>query len=229
MALAAVAALTLAGVIVGLLVNRALGPEFLSRLDANSVGVIDASAARITSQLEVGSAPSALAGGGGFMWAASEADGTVSRIDPVTRAVQTLSLDSDPAGVAYGGGSLWVTMPEKRAVAQIDPRTLKLVQAFPVGNAPGSVAADESGVWVANTLDGTVSRSSRRRVLWSRRPARAGCGSRRSASPSGRAARNALSATRSQCSECSDIGARCGLFHTTDTASTSPTRAIGSS
>jgi YVTN family beta-propeller protein len=158
--LAVVVALALLGLLVGLLVNRTQGRQFLSRLDPNAIGVIDADAAGIAAQVASSSAPSAITVGAGFVWVASEADGSVSRIDPETRAMRTLSLGNRAAGVSYGGGSLWVTESDARVVAQIQPETLSVVQTFPVGNAPGSIAADARTVWVANTFDGTLTRIS---------------------------------------------------------------------
>jgi YVTN family beta-propeller protein len=139
--------------------TRASEPDYLSRVDENAVGVIDAEAARIETQLRLPGRPSAIANGGGFVWVASEADGTVSRVEPELRSnVQTLPVEGGVGGLAYGNGSLWVTNPVGRTVAQINPDTLAVVQTIPVGNGPGAIAAGEQAVWVANTIDATVSR-----------------------------------------------------------------------
>jgi YVTN family beta-propeller protein len=139
-------------------VIRASGPDHLSRVDENAIGVIDAEAAGIESQVSLAGRPSAIAAGGGFVWVASEADGTVSRIDPETGAVQTLPLEGGVAGLAYGSGALWVANPEGRTVAQIDPGALRVVQTVAVGNGPSAVAVGQGAVWVGNTFDGTLSR-----------------------------------------------------------------------
>jgi peptide/nickel transport system substrate-binding protein len=148
----------LVAALVGLVLVRARGPEFLPRLDANAIGVIDADAAGIAEQLSLGTKPSAIAAGGDRLWVASEEDGTVSRIHPDTRDVQTLTVGGGAGGVAYGAGSVWVTNVEERAVVQIDPESMRVGQTIAVGNAPRAVAVGEGAVWVANTLDGTVSR-----------------------------------------------------------------------
>jgi peptide/nickel transport system substrate-binding protein len=164
-----VVALALAGIglvaaMVVLAVIRLRATDFLDRLDANAVGMIDADAAGIERQVPLQNRPSAVAAGGGFIWVASEEDGTLSRIDPETladpetRAVQTVRVGASAAGVAYGGRSVWVTNSEERAVVQIDPHTLTPVQTFPVGNGPGAIAVGGQAVWVANTIDATVSR-----------------------------------------------------------------------
>ncbi len=61
---------------------------------------------------------------------ASEADGTVSRFDPESQAVQTLTLGGSPGSVAYGAGSLWVTNREERGLVQINPETSAVVQTI---------------------------------------------------------------------------------------------------
>jgi YVTN family beta-propeller protein len=157
-ALVATVGLALLVAMVALVVVRSRRTEFLPRLDANTIGVIDAGAAGIEAQVPLPNRPSAVATGGGYIWVASEEDGTVSRIDPRTYAAQTLSIGGSAAGVAYGGGSVWVADTDERTVVQIDSDGLKPVQRIPVGNGPGPIAAGEQAVWVANTVDGTVSR-----------------------------------------------------------------------
>jgi YVTN family beta-propeller protein len=158
-----VAALALAGIglvaaMVVLAVIRLRATDFLDRLDANAVGMIDANSAGIEAQVPLPNRPSAVAAGGGFIWVASEEDGTVSRIDPEMLAVRVVGVGASAAGVAYGGRSVWVTNSEERSVVQINPDTLTVVQTFPVGNGPGAIAVGGQAVWVANTIDATMSR-----------------------------------------------------------------------
>jgi peptide/nickel transport system substrate-binding protein len=157
LAAAAIAATALLATLLAFVVTRSTGDDFLSRLEANAIGVIDADAAGIESQLSVGSKPGAIAAGGGFLWVASE-EGTVSRVDPETRAVQTLAGQGSASGIAHGGGSVWVTNFDERTVTQIRPDSLTEVQTVDVGNGPAAVAVGEGAVWVANTIDWTVSR-----------------------------------------------------------------------
>jgi YVTN family beta-propeller protein len=159
---AAVALLGLGLVVamVVLAVIRLRGTDFLDRLDANAIGMIDADAAGIEAQLPLANRPSAVAAGGGFIWVASEEDGALSRIDPeaLDGPIPSVHVGPSAAGVAYGEGSVWVTSSEERAVVQLDPDTLTELQRFPVGNGPGAIAVGEQAVWVANTVDATVSR-----------------------------------------------------------------------
>src|SRR5215210_2303423 len=70
-----VAGLTAFGVL------RVLEPDGLAGIDENAVGLIDPENGLITAQYGVGRSPSAVAGGGGSVWVANAADGTVTRID----------------------------------------------------------------------------------------------------------------------------------------------------
>jgi streptogramin lyase len=57
-----------------------------SVIAADSVGAISAGRGAITGDAQVGSLPSGVAAGAGAVWVSSYNDGTVSRIDPATRA-----------------------------------------------------------------------------------------------------------------------------------------------
>jgi YVTN family beta-propeller protein len=155
---AAGAAVALAAGALAVGLTRSSERDFLPALDENTVGVIDAEAAGIEAQVRLPGRPVAIAAGGGFIWIASERDGTVARVDPATRDVQVLHVGESANGVAYGRGSVWVTNGEERTVAQVNPDSVSLVQTFDVGNGPAGVAVGEGGVWVANAIDGTVSK-----------------------------------------------------------------------
>jgi SARP family transcriptional regulator, regulator of embCAB operon len=137
-------------------VTRSSGSDLLARLDSDAVGAIDAEG-RVTAQVALGDRPTALVPGGGFLWVAGQ-DGTVSRIDPATRAIRTVDIGESAAGLVYESGTLWATMTAERAIAQINPETLAVLQTKPVGNGPTGIAAGAGSVWVANTIDGTVSK-----------------------------------------------------------------------
>jgi YVTN family beta-propeller protein len=158
LALAATGGALLVAAMIALVLIRSSGPDILAGLEPNAIGVIDPEAGGIASQLKLDSAPSAITAGGKYVWAASEADGTVSRFDPDLRTVQTLTLGGSAGGIAYGAGSLWATNAEERALVQINPNAGKEVQRITVGNGPGAVAVGKDAVWVANTIDGTLSR-----------------------------------------------------------------------
>ena len=160
--LAAAALLILAGVTV-FGVSRVLAPDRLSRIDENSVGLIDPGDGRITGQYAVGREPGAMVAGAGSLWVANTQDGTVSRIDRAHDQVVTIDVGGEPAGLAFGGGSLWVADGEARTVHQVDPGSNRVVHRVDVGNAPRAVTAGFGALWVASTADGVIRRIDLRR------------------------------------------------------------------
>jgi peptide/nickel transport system substrate-binding protein len=137
---------------------RVLEPDGYSAIGENAVGRIDPDSGLITARYGVGKSPSAVVGGGGSVWIANAADGTVTRIDGEGDPVVTIPVDGAPAALAFGGGSLWVADSDSRSVAQVDPATNKVRQRFEVGNAPRALAAAGGAVWVASGVDGRVQR-----------------------------------------------------------------------
>jgi YVTN family beta-propeller protein len=155
---AASVALVLTAALLAWGLSRGSGPEYLPRVEANAIGVIDPEEPAIEAQVDLPGRPGAIAMGRGFVWVASETEGTVSRVHPGRRGIQTLEIGDAANGVAYGAGAVWVTNGAEREVVQINPDPLGVVQTIGVGNGPGAVAVGEGAVWVANTIDGTVSR-----------------------------------------------------------------------
>ena len=153
--LVAAAVLVLAG-ITAFGVIRVLQPDGLPDIDENSVGLIDADTGQITKQISVGTGPSAAIDGGGSVWIANAADGTVSRIDLQSNENVRIPVGGAPAALVYGGGSLWVANSDSREIAQVDPGANKVAKRWPIGNAPRSLAFADGVVWVASGVDGRI-------------------------------------------------------------------------
>src|SRR5262245_7231531 len=90
----------IAGVAAFLVVNSS-GTDYLSALDPDALGTIDAKAAGISSQVKLTGEPSAATAGGDSVWVASRAGRTVTRLDP-GGASQTITLDGPPGGLRLG-------------------------------------------------------------------------------------------------------------------------------
>jgi peptide/nickel transport system substrate-binding protein len=156
-------ALVLAAVLVAVggvafIVGQLAASDGLDQIDANAVGLIDPADGRITAQYAVGRDPGALAAGGGSVWVASAAAGTVSRIDRSSEQVTTIDVGGEPTALAFAAGSLWVADGEHRRLAQIDSGTNRVMHRFPVGNSPRGVDATPDAVWVASAVDGRIDR-----------------------------------------------------------------------
>jgi class 3 adenylate cyclase/DNA-binding beta-propeller fold protein YncE len=116
--------------------------------------------------LDPDSGATGVAEGGGYVWVAESLKGTVLRIsatDPTDRVSIPLPLGpgqqpARPEQVAYGAGFVWVTDTSLDQVTRVNPGELS-GGASPitgVGDGPVGIAAGPQGVWVANSLDGTV-------------------------------------------------------------------------
>jgi YVTN family beta-propeller protein len=126
-------------------------------LPADSVGVIDESGKRTGAPVMVGS-PAGLAYGAGSVWAVNSAERTVSRINPVTHAVQTIPVGPQPTAVTVTGTDVWVTNSGDATVSRINTAANAVVDTLAVGNIPVAIDSGPSGVWVANQGDNTVDR-----------------------------------------------------------------------
>ena len=72
---------------------------------------IDPATSSVTTTIEVGDSPSAIAFGEHAVWVANSADGTVSRIDPAQNVeVESIHVGGSPAGIAVVRGLVWVTI-----------------------------------------------------------------------------------------------------------------------
>ncbi len=154
----ALATLVVAGLAAYLVIDG--GQPHAAAVAANSVGFIDGHNGRVTSQVTVEQAPTAVAvGSDGVVWAADANADTVSRLDPSTGAVQTIPVGAGPSGIAVGGGGVWVANHDDDTVSWISPQSNAVVgEPIPVGAGPTAVAYGFGSVWVTNADDRTVTR-----------------------------------------------------------------------
>ena len=81
----------------------------LSKVDANSVGVIDVRTNRIVGEVPVGGAPTRLALADNSLWVVNTADNSVSRIDATRRVqIRTIAVPGPPSGIAANEKAVWV-------------------------------------------------------------------------------------------------------------------------
>jgi hypothetical protein len=117
--------------------------------------------------LDPGSQPEGVAVGAGSVWVAESLKGRVARFDPQSgKVMQTIQLlRGNPTQVAFGDGYVWVTVMSDDSVFRIDPRTNSGFTITGVGDGPEGIVAGPEGVWVANSLDGTVARIQGAKVI----------------------------------------------------------------
>jgi YVTN family beta-propeller protein len=107
--------------------------------------------------IEVPGAPAAIAVNDEGVWVADSLGDTVTLIDPETdEVVGSVPVGDRPVDLADDGGELWVANATSGDVSSVIGRDGG--PPVDVGEGPQAVAVGRDGVYVANFLDGTVSR-----------------------------------------------------------------------
>ena len=135
-----------------------LGAVWITNCDEEILLRIDPTTGERVATIDVGYYPDALAIGEGSIWVVDQEDGTVSRVDPSTNTrvavipVSDVGIDGD---IVVAGGSVWVHVNDA-LLAEIDPATNTVVARYGPAAGHGSVAADDSAVWVTGADPATV-------------------------------------------------------------------------
>ncbi|MDQ3609020.1 MAG: hypothetical protein M3459_08985 [Actinomycetota bacterium] len=84
------------------------------------------------------------------MWVTSRLAGTLTRIDPATRRVDTpIRVGAGPADVAVGAGAVCVANADAGGASRVDPSSGRADAPIPVGTQQArGLAVGEGGVWV---------------------------------------------------------------------------------
>ena len=108
--------------------------------------------------LPEGSEPTGIAISADAVWVALHGADQIARVDPDSgELVGTIpSAAGAPDQIAVGAGFVWVTVGEADAILRIDPASDAAFTIDAVGDHPAGIAASDEGVWVANSLDGSV-------------------------------------------------------------------------
>jgi peptide/nickel transport system substrate-binding protein len=130
----------------------------LTSATANSAAVIDTNSNRLVSDVSLGAWPTRIAVGEGAVWATSEQERSVLRIDPGSKSVQRIPVGGEPSGIAVGAGAVWVANSLDGTVMRIDPETNSVVQTIPVGVTPNAVVFDRGALWVTSADDRSLNK-----------------------------------------------------------------------
>ena len=120
--------------------------------------------ARVVARIPLGNGAPAPLGGGAFtvgegaVWAMSDIESTLMRIDPTQNAIVARIKVSPPEAAAAGDGGVWLSYPLADKVSRIDPATNKVVATIHVGPQPVGIAVSPGAVWVVNGGAPSVSR-----------------------------------------------------------------------
>ena len=133
-------------------VRAGLGGVWLANPLRGELLRLDPRSAEVVATIPVGLGPRFFAVGEGAVWVQNNLDGTVSRVDPasntVTATVRVNDGPIDGGDLAVGGGFVWARV-SGWLVSKIDPATAEVVARYGPAAGSGSVAADESAVWIS--------------------------------------------------------------------------------
>jgi YVTN family beta-propeller protein len=108
--------------------------------------------------LDLGKGGGPMAVGEDAVWAMSNAQSTLMRIDPARNTVVAKIKVDPPETVAAGDGAVWLSNPSDDTVSRVDPATDTVIATIPVGPEPEGIAVSPGAVWVVNAGDPSVSR-----------------------------------------------------------------------
>ena len=133
-------------------VRAGAGALWVTSFGTGTLLRVDPATLEVTATIPVGSGPRFLALGEGGVWVLNQTDGTVSRVDPATdEVVATIPVAEGRVtggDIAVGGGAVWARVSDS-LVAEIDPATNTVVHRYGPADGSGSVAADDSAVWIS--------------------------------------------------------------------------------
>ena len=116
---------------------------------------IDPTSSRVAATIDVGNDPTSVAAGNSGVWIASGQDAALWRVDPATNEVELgVSAHGTPADISVDSARVLVAAgPTEAKIAVIDQATGKEQDLFSLARGTffgsSSVAASDSGVWVA--------------------------------------------------------------------------------
>jgi YVTN family beta-propeller protein len=127
--------------------------------DRGEVVRIDSRTNRPVARAIVEHSPNQIAASGDQIWVTSNT-GTVARVT-ATRGQLSITrrvFVNGSTGVVLRGKTLWATNTQPDGtITAIDVRTFRVTSRVRVGSEPVGIASDNTGIWVANFGDGTLS------------------------------------------------------------------------
>ena len=136
------------------------GSVWVTNAGDGTVSRIDPGTDQTTQVISVGTSPTGIAFGDGALWIADTIGVRLVRLDPNSGEIRPVPLAGEPSGVAFTPSGVWVSVAPA-GIARVDPADPHLSVTLTyqaVGNGPTAVLYAFGSIWVANHLDGTVSR-----------------------------------------------------------------------
>jgi virginiamycin B lyase len=142
---------------------RLHGPDFPSSLElaygslwvtcagTGTVTRLDPATGKVQAEIATKAGVRYLTAGPDALWVLNPVEGEVYRIDPATNKLAATIDVGEPlrfGNIAYGHGSVWARVTDA-LVAQIDPGTNTVVKRYGERGGTGSVAADDTALWIS--------------------------------------------------------------------------------
>jgi YVTN family beta-propeller protein len=108
--------------------------------------------------VELDSAPAAMAAGDGSIWLAEPNEGRVTRVDLATGATSDrVPIGESPSAIAIGGGSVWAASVPGDTLTRIDPASGTVTQRIPLGGARAAALVwSGSALWIADVTSNAL-------------------------------------------------------------------------
>ncbi|MGH3565824.1 MAG: protein kinase domain-containing protein [Pseudonocardia sp.] len=116
-----------------------------------------ATATLIGEPIAVGSMPSDVEAGEGFVWTTNAGTDTISRIDPQTGSSTEIRVGGKPVQLVVGQGAAWVRNFDD-AITRVDAVTRAVSEPIPAGGRISGMAIGGGQVWLSHVADDTVTR-----------------------------------------------------------------------
>jgi serine/threonine protein kinase/DNA-binding beta-propeller fold protein YncE len=128
------------------------GVALLAGALALAFALLGGESVSVSSPIPIGRAPLRIAASGDEVWATSERDGTLTRLNPTTGEPvgEPIRLGPGVSALAIGHGFVWVSDPTAGEVLKVSPSAGEVVKRIEVGGRPGAIVYGGGRVWVAD-------------------------------------------------------------------------------
>ncbi len=144
------------------------GVVWVTCVEANLVTAVDARSGMILGETPTGPRPRFLTAGAGSIWTLNQGDGSLTRVDRVSRRViadVALGVAGPGGDIAFGARQIWVTVA-KTPLSAVDPMTNRPRRRW-TGPGGDSLRLGFGSIWITDYHAGTLARV---RLSETRRP-----------------------------------------------------------
>jgi virginiamycin B lyase len=141
------------------------GTVWVTHAGGSDVTGIDAASGKTVATVVTGPSPRFLTVGAGAVWTLNQGDGTLTRVDPLSRRTATISLGTPGHGgdIAFSDGKIWTSMM-KVPLSLIDAGLNRLVCQW-VGPGGDALNIGHGSLWLTDYHAGTIERLALKDVL----------------------------------------------------------------